>query len=58
MNEITTENSNALDPAAVINADIRSLVYVIRGQQVILDSDLAALYQVETKISTKQLDVI
>ena len=31
MNEITTENSNALDPAAVINADIRSLVYVIRG---------------------------
>lgn len=49
MNEITTENSNALDPAAVINADIRSLVYVIRGQQVILDSDLAALYQVETK---------
>lgn len=49
MNEITTENSNALDPAAVINADIRSLVYVIRGQQVILDSDLAALYQIETK---------
>lgn len=49
MNEITTEDSNALDPAAVINADIRSLVYVIRGQQVILDSDLAALYQVETK---------
>lgn len=49
MNEITTENSNVLDPAAVINADIRSLVYVIRGQQVILDSDLAALYQVETK---------
>lgn len=49
MNEITTEDSNALDPAAVINADIRSFVYVIRGQQVILDSDLAALYQVETK---------
>lgn len=49
MNEITTENSNALVPAAVNNADIRSLVYVIRGQQVMLDNDLAALYQVETR---------
>ncbi len=49
MNEITKENSNALIPAAANNADIRSLVYVIRGQQVMLDSDLAALYQVETK---------
>jgi hypothetical protein len=49
MNEITTENSNALVPAAANNADIRSLVYVIRGQQVMLDNDLAALYQVETR---------
>lgn len=48
MNETTTENSNALVPAAANNADIRSLVYVIRGQQVMLDSDLAFLYQVET----------
>jgi hypothetical protein len=31
------------------NTDIRALVYVIRGQQVMLDSDLARLYQVETK---------
>lgn len=29
--------------------DIQSIVYVIRGKQVMLDSDLAALYQVETK---------
>ena len=49
MNEITTENSNALVSAAANNADIRSLVYVIRGQQVMLDNDLAALYQVETR---------
>ena len=28
--------------------DIKSLIYVIRNQQVMLDSDLAALYQVET----------
>lgn len=29
--------------------DIRSLIYVVRGQQVMLDRDLAMLYQVETK---------
>lgn len=29
--------------------DIPSLIYVIRGQQVMMDSDLAMLYQVETK---------
>ena len=28
---------------------IQNLIYVIRGQQVMLDSDLAILYQVETK---------
>lgn len=48
MNETTKENSNALVSAAANNADIRSLVYVIRGQQIMLDSDLAFLYQVET----------
>ena len=29
--------------------DIRGMIHIIRGQQVILDSDLALLYQVETK---------
>ncbi len=29
---------------------IKNLIYVIRGQQVMLDSDLAELYQVETKV--------
>ena len=29
--------------------EIKSLIYTIRGKQVILDSDLASLYQVETK---------
>lgn len=28
--------------------DIKSMIYTIRGQQVMLDSDLAMLYQVET----------
>ena len=36
--------------ATVNNADIRNLVYLIRGQQVMLDSDLASLYQIETKV--------
>ena len=29
--------------------EIKNLIYTIRGKQVILDSDLASLYQVETK---------
>lgn len=30
--------------------DIKSMIYVVRNQQVMLDSDLARLYQVETKV--------
>ncbi len=30
--------------------DIREMIYSVRGQQVMLDSDLAMLYQVETKV--------
>ncbi|MBR5163627.1 MAG: ORF6N domain-containing protein, partial [Schwartzia sp.] len=30
--------------------DIRSFIYMIRGHQVMLDSDLAMLYQVETRV--------
>ena len=36
-------------PNLVNEATIKNLIYVIRGQQVMLDSDLARLYQVETK---------
>lgn len=42
---ITTENTNQISA----DTDIRSLIHIIRGQQVMLDSDLALLYQVETK---------
>ncbi|CAD0000863.1 ORF6N domain-containing protein [Flavobacterium salmonis] len=38
------ENKPAISPM-----EIRSLIYTIRGKQVMLDSDLASLYQVETK---------
>jgi len=34
----------------VQESTIKNLIYVIRGQQVMLDSDLAELYQVETKV--------
>lgn len=29
--------------------DIKSMIYIIRNQQVMVDSDLAMLYQIETK---------
>lgn len=39
----------------VKESTIKNLIYVIRGQQVMLDSDLAALYQVETKALNRQM---
>ena len=36
----------SLEPAQF---DIKSMIYVVRNQQVMIDSDLAMLYQVETK---------
>ncbi len=50
MSERITGNSKTMVSATVNNADIRNLVYLIRGQQVMLDSDLASLYQIETKV--------
>ena len=35
-------------PAMADPQNIKNLIYVVRGQQVMLDSDLAMLYQVET----------
>lgn len=34
-------------------AIVESRIFVVRGQKVLLDSDLATLYQVETKILNK-----
>lgn len=39
-----------LPEIAVSDNIIQNLVYVVRGQQVMIDSDLATLYQVETRI--------
>ena len=47
-----SENHEIIDNSVTVipeTIDIRSLVHVIRGKQVLLDSDLALLYQVETK---------
>lgn len=35
---------------APLTTNIQDLIYFVRGQQVMLDSDLAMLYQVETKV--------
>lgn len=44
-NEITTIESTAVHTDT---RTIKDLIYIVRGQQVMLDSDLAMLYQVET----------
>ena len=50
----TTIFMNDIDPistaAMVETPNISGLIYTIRGQQVMLASDLAALYQVETRV--------
>lgn len=38
---------------AITRKEIECLIYTVRGKQVMLDSDLASLYQVETKILNK-----
>ena len=44
------DKSTELVPVIADTKDIKNLIYVVRGQQVMLDSDLAMLYQVETKV--------
>ena len=43
------QTTNEIVPVITEIKDIGSLVYVIHGKQVMIDSDLAMLYQVETK---------
>ena len=44
------EQTTDIIPVIEETKDIKNLIYVVRGQQVMLDSDLAMLYQVETKV--------
>ena len=44
-------NSSIQEPhAELAQYDIKSMIYIIRNQQVMIDSDLAMLYQVETRV--------
>ena len=43
---ITTQNNNT---ELKSNTDIQNMIYTVRNQQIMLDSDLADMYQVETK---------
>lgn len=47
---VTGFNEEQLPKVVVPDKTIRNLIYDVRGQQVMMDSDLAALYQVETKV--------
>ena len=44
------ENSNLPVVVETDTKQIQNLIYVIRGKQVMIDSDLAMLYRVETRI--------
>ncbi|NCE97874.1 ORF6N domain-containing protein [Emergencia sp. 1XD21-10] len=47
---LTKVNTDIQEPhTEVTQFDIKSMIYVVRNQQVMIDSDLAMLYQVETK---------
>ena len=47
MSEIKSEK--AVDLAVIKSeSEIRRMIYIVRNQQVMLDSDLASLYHVET----------
>lgn len=43
------EEQTTIVAMETVQTDIKSLIYVIRNQQVMIDSNLAMLYQVETK---------
>jgi hypothetical protein len=48
--EIAEHENKQLPDVEISETTIKNLIYVFRGQQVMLDSDLAMLYQVETKV--------
>ena len=48
--EITVQENKQLPDIEISEVTIKNLIYVVRGQQVMMDSDLATLYQVETRV--------
>ena len=47
------EENKLLIQNEISNEEIKNLIYTIRGKQVMLDSDVAMLYNYETKKYTK-----
>lgn len=47
MEIVITEDKNLV---IIGNKDIKSMIFTVRGKQVMVDSDLAELYQVETRV--------
>ena len=47
-----TENKNLV---IIDNSDIQNMIYTFRGKQVMIDRDLASLYQVQTKRLNEQV---
>ena len=47
--EVTVQENEQKIEVEINENTIKNLIYVVRGQQVMVDSDLAELYQVETK---------
>lgn len=47
-----TENKNLV---IIDNSDIQNMIYIFRGKQVMIDRDLASLYQVQTKRLNEQV---
>ena len=52
---VEEEKETPLPLVEQAHTDIRSMIYVVRNQQVMMDSDLAMLYQVETKVFNQAL---
>lgn len=46
--EVAVIENEQLNKVEINENTIKNLIYVVRGKQVMLDSDLAMLYQVET----------
>lgn len=44
------EQTTDIIPVITEVKDLKGLIYVARGQQVMMDCDLAMLYQVETRV--------
>lgn len=54
-NEIIVHDESNLSETDISERRIQGLIHIIRGKQVMLDSDLAMLYQVETKNLNKAM---